>query len=154
MNRITIRLMTMITNRQGADYGSHDRMVTASRRFGVNNATAHKEVLHNTLCKYINNRNEWHRIFWVSTHRRPKGLHIDESFHYMKKFNTDMRNFFERQHCGDIRYVDVYNMTDSLMVEYPRESKRLSFDPTHWGMEVNLIKAQILLGSIETTKKL
>jgi hypothetical protein len=48
-------------------------------------------------------------------------------------------------------YVDVLNMSASLVKTQPDQARQLSYDSVHWGMEVNMIKAQILLHALAQT---
>jgi len=57
-----------------------------------------------------------------------------------------MRAFFDSHHCGPINYIDVYNMT--LGLQNRTEAVDMSYDRVHWGMEVNLVKAQIILNAL------
>ena len=63
-------------------------------------------------------------------------------------FLTDMRDFFVSGGCGPVNYVDVYNMTRSLVLGHPDEAKTMTYDMAHWGMAVNLIKARMILNAI------
>ena len=65
------------------------------------------------------------------------------------EFNEYMRMFMEDgKDCGNVNYVDVYNMTEKLSVHSPSEANLLSFDQVHWSMEVNLMKVQLILQAL------
>jgi len=51
-----------------------------------------------------------------------------------------------RKRCG--RQVDVFNMTQALVLELPGEAAALTHDSFHWSEVVNLLKAQLLLNDI------
>ena len=53
-------------------------------------------------------------FYWVSTHYRLVAHFSDEREDKIKKYNEEMRQFWESGACGDVSYVDVYNMTASL----------------------------------------
>ena len=59
-----------------------------------------------------------------------------------------MHQFAADRKCDDLNYIDVYNMTESLALNHREEAERLTYDQVHWGFEVNLIKAQIILNAL------
>jgi hypothetical protein len=59
-----------------------------------------------------------------------------------------MRAFFDGGGCGPVNYIDVYNLTSTLAMELREEAERMTYDGVHWGMEVNLLKAQIILHAL------
>ena len=59
-----------------------------------------------------------------------------------------MRSFFDAGECGAVNYIDVYNMTSGLASQLPTEAEKLTYDGVHWGMEINLIKAQIIIHAL------
>ena len=60
-----------------------------------------------------------------------------------------MREYFDRGgRCGPVNYVDVYNMTAALAGEAHHEAAKMTYDMVHWGIEVNLHKAQIVLNAL------
>ncbi len=64
------------------------------------------------------------------------------------RYNEAMRSFFEGGECGKVNYIDVFNMTADLALNnYNDADKYMTYDAVHWGMEVNLIKAQIILNA-------
>ncbi len=89
-------------------------------------------------------------IWWVSTHYRLKAYWPQEIPMRVDEFNQYMRMFFEDgKSCGDIHYIDVYNMTMQLATTPKLQPALLSYDEVHWNMEVNLIKTQLLLSAFE-----
>lgn len=66
----------------------------------------------------------------------------------VRDYNAEMRRFFDSGACGKFNYADVYNMTAQLSLEHPAQAAQMTFDKVHWGMEVNLIKAQIILNAL------
>eukprot|EP01039_Chlorochromonas_danica_P008645 gene8639-9526_t len=130
-------------------------------RYGVNNATAYAQFYRNGLCKQVNENNRkisgsYHNpcsIWWVSTHFRRVGYFPDEKEDVVMDYNLGMRRFFDSKACGNINYVDVYNMTRELVKEHWEESQSMTYDNVHWGMEVNLMKAQIVLNAILRSPK-
>ena len=127
-------------------------------RMGVNNATLYSEYFEETICPHLKK----HKadalveavqrgrcsVWWVSTHFRMKGYFPDEQPDVIKNYNEDMRAYFERGSCGDVNYVDVYNMTSALAQRLPTQAEPLTYDSVHWGMEVNLAKAQIIIDAL------
>ena len=61
-----------------------------------------------------------------------------------------MEQFFaERRECGEFtRFVDVFNMTQSLLQRFPEDAAELTLDGAHWGIEVNLMKVQAILNML------
>ena len=145
--------------------GNHPVDYNYNTRHGVNNATAYSNKFkHIELCKTLvrkhtttTNSNvqptDIHSqclLFWVSTHARFKGAN-DERKEVIKAYNEGMRAFFaDPAHCGSVRYIDVFNMTASLLRDMYEDAKLLTHDGAHWSIEVNVIKAQILLDSIQS----
>lgn len=91
--------------------------------------------------------------YWISTHYRLQYKYHDESVDKINNFNQLIKEYFNSNSCGLFNTIDIYNMTKSLnnffnLNENVSLSKELSYDSIHWGMEVNLIKAQIILNSI------
>jgi hypothetical protein len=73
----------------------------------------------------------------------------DESPETVKTFNLEMREFIESGGCApQMKYIDVYNMTEQLAVNYTAEATLMTPDQVHWGMAVNMNKAQIILNDI------
>ena len=75
----------------------------------------------------------------------------------VEEFNIGMREHFESGKCSDFNYIDVYNMTDALVSKFhldatseqnKQNSMTVSYDYVHYGMEINLWKAQIILDGI------
>lgn len=100
----------------------------------------HSEVISNhTKCS----------IWWISTHYRMKAYFDDEKPQLVREYNEGMRRFFEDSSlCGRVNYIDVYNMTRSIGVNHKQEAEKMTYDGVHWGMELNLIKAQIVLNAL------
>ena len=90
-------------------------------------------------------------MFWVSTHYRLRQIYWDESVELVRDYNERMRSFFDSQTCGEFNYIDVYNMTAALATQYNSEAVQMSYDQVHWGLEVNLVKAQIVLNALAVT---
>ena len=89
-------------------------------------------------------------IWWVSTHYRLKAYWPQEIPMRVQEFNEHMRMFFEDgTQCGDMHYLDVYNMTMKLATSSKLKPALLSYDEVHWNMEVNLMKAQLLLSAFD-----
>jgi hypothetical protein len=66
----------------------------------------------------------------------------------VKSYNEGMREFFRGGQCGEVNYIDVYNMTASFGEHHKDIASKYSYDMVHWGMEVNLLKAQIILNAL------
>ena len=139
-------------------------------RHGVNNATAYGRFFEDTkLCPNIRNydnitlathtmKKRSCDIFWLSTHYRLMHHFDDEHVHVVKNYNEKMRDWAVSGTCGMLNYVDVYNMTAALGKEHKAEAQHMSSIPltnspraVHWGMEVNLVKAQMILNALIRT---
>lgn len=128
-------------------YGNH-QIARGTGRLGINNATFLKMHYKERICKILINMNSSH-IYWVSTHYRLKGYFQDETPERVEDFNVQMRDFFESGSCAPkIGYIDVYNMTKELSFLFPKEAVKMSPDQVHWGREVNMNKAQIILNAV------
>jgi hypothetical protein len=113
----------------------------------ANNATAYSDhYLHgDTLCKMAGPPSI---TTWVSTHARLAPTHQYETSERVRTYNDGMKDFILSGRCGSIEYIDVYNMTNNLIANYEADAAYMTFDKAHWGMEVNLVKVQILLAQI------
>ena len=98
-------------------------------------------------------------FWWMSTHQRIIGWFDDEKPPIIRHFNEGMRQFFDRGRCGPFNYIDVFNMTDTLVKNFTLDatseenkakSMSVSYDYVHFGMEVNLLKAQTFLNAISS----
>ena len=88
-------------------------------------------------------------VFWISTHYRIRAVYDDENTELVKDYNLGMRKFFDDNiRCKGVNYIDVYNMTSNLALNHHDDSLQMTYDQVHWGYEVNLIKAQIILNAI------
>jgi hypothetical protein len=85
---------------------------------------------------------------WVSTHARMAPTHEFETSERVRNFNDGMKDFILSGRCGPIDYIDVYNMTNELISHHEADAAYMTFDKAHWGMEVNLVKIQILLAQV------
>ena len=131
-------------------------------RYGVNDA---KTRIASFQDQCATKRHAYEHVIWLSTHARVIQLHKDEAPLVVKTFNEQLRQFFDSGHCGgQVSYIDVYNMTASLVFKrtgtHPQDFVfrkenvfgNLTFDGVHWGMTVNLLKAQIILNAIADHK--
>lgn len=142
-------------------FGNHPIEVPGKPgRFNVNNATAYQELFENDgFCPYYrDNKDRFlgeaggadvsYSMWWVSTHYRMAALNPDETPDFVRNFNLDMRKWVDSDKCGNTNYIDVYNMTERLAVDFQEQTAKMTFDKVHWGMEVNLIKAQLVLNAL------
>lgn len=123
---------------------------TRHGRHGVNNATAYSELFQHSVCPRIaSNTNSKCSVWWISTHYRLQAHFPDEGPEVVKAYNEGMKEFFANEKsCGAVNYIDVYNMTRALAVDFIKDAEQMTYDRVHWGMEVNLIKAQIILNAL------
>ena len=77
-------------------------------------------------------------MWWVTTHQRLNIIkhpgYPPEGHTVVKNFNVGMRKWFEAGHCGRSHVVDVYNMSEALVVRLPGEARALTHDTIHWSM--------------------
>ena len=130
-------------------------------RFGINNATSYSRYFQRNICKQLNDSRYVEQslsgrpisqrtcsTWWVSTHYRFEAFFEDEVPERVLNFNKGMRRFFDSRSCGPVNYIDVYNMTATLVAQAPEDAGNMTHDKMHWGIEVNLHKAQIILNAI------
>lgn len=86
-------------------------------------------------------------LWWVSTHYRMHAYWGEETPERVQEFNEHMKNFFSAKKCGNVNTIDVHDMTACLSKEHRDEALQLTYDKVHWGLEVNLMKAQIILAA-------
>ena len=63
-----------------------------------------------------------------------------------------MHEFIKSRKCDDLNYIDVYNITESLSLNHREQAEKMSYDQVHWGFEINLWKAQIVLNALISGK--
>ena len=135
-------------------------------RSGVNDAPAHQTLFDQSFCGQLKEEHEKVQNkdiddpsngcvnWWLSTHHRIIGWFPDEKGPITIAFNEGMRQYFDAGQCGAYNYIDVYNMTQSLVEKFTldatceenkQKSMSVSYDYVHYGMEINLIKAQIIV---------
>jgi hypothetical protein len=129
-----------------------------SGRYGINDAAAVQQSMEPNICpimrsnvdKYTGSVGAGDRcsVWWVSTHYRFVGHFDDETPEMVQKYNIDMRRFFDSKQCGNVNYIDVYNMTARLTVSHRAEADQLTHDKVHWGYEINLVKANIIISAL------
>jgi len=139
-------------------------------RNGVNDPAAHAEHFDGLFCRQLQKEKEEKEKggkdvsngcsnWWMSTHQRIIGWFDDEKTPASRRFNEGMRSFFDSGRCGDYSTVDVYNMTSSLIETFTldatceankQKSMSVSYDYFHYGMEINLLKAQLALDAWAT----
>lgn len=85
---------------------------------------------------------------WISTHYRTQARFNDELPHLVRQYNEEMRTFIENGKCGKNGYIDVFNMTEQLGLHHGDDAVRLTHDGAHWGMEVNMVKVQVILNTL------
>ena len=59
-----------------------------------------------------------------------------------------MRAFYDSGTCGPVNYIDVFNATEAL--SHLGEKEDMTYDGVHWGMEGNMVKAQIIINALLT----
>jgi hypothetical protein len=131
-------------------------------RAGINDAAVVQQSTENNICPIMKGKtdqysgsigtgtgsNERCSLWWVSTHYRIAAVFADEVPDQVFKYNLAMRDFFDDKKCGNVNYIDVYNMTARLSLEHAAEADLLSHDKAHWGFEVNLVKAKIIISAL------
>lgn len=137
-------------------FGNHP---LGKSRYGVNDPAAYKEFFEkdricplmrekvNTYSGAISNQDKC-SVWWISTHYRYQQHFPDESPERVKGYNEEMRQYFDSGGCGNVNYIDVFNMTARITVDHRDEADKLTWDKVHWGYEINLMKAQIILNAL------
>lgn len=150
--------------------GNHKIRSGDGGRVGVNDHKLHSEMYEAYFCSRLRNhaKNEETTgvrtcgYWWMSTHQRIIGWFDDEKPQVVKKFNEGMRRFFDGGRCGNFNYIDVFNMTDSLVKNFTLDatseankakSLSVSYDYVHYGMEINLLKAQTFINALSNYYK-
>lgn len=137
-------------------FGNHK--LSRHGRAGVNNATAFQEFFEKDICPLMREKSATYSgeagggsacsIWWVSTHYRVKAHFDDEKPEVVKAFNEGMKQFYDSGNCGNVNYIDVYNTTAQLALNHPEDAEQMTYDGVHWGYEVNLVKAQVLINAL------
>lgn len=110
-------------------FGNHKTERHAPFRNGINNATLYSEFFEAKTCPSIlANSNNNISVWWVPTHFRIIGHFGDETAEMVDGYNEGMRSFFNSGKCGNVSYVDTFNMTKALVQNHLDEAKDLSYD--------------------------
>jgi hypothetical protein len=127
-------------------------------RSGVNDPVAFQNFFEGNICPVMRENESRYTgsvgpadrcsVWWLSTHYRFQQHFPDESPDAVRSYNLGMRDYFDAKKCGNVNYIDVYNMTARLTTEHRDEADQLTHDKVHWGYEVNLVKAQIVLNAL------
>ena len=127
-------------------------------RSGVNNATLYQQFFERDICPMIKKKStsitnqsikkNSCSIWWISTHYRVRAYFPDERPEQVKSYNLGMRSYFDSGSCGNVNYIDVYNVTSSIAATHASEAEKLTYDGVHWGFELNLVKAQIIINAL------
>jgi hypothetical protein len=134
--------------------GNHPTDFNYTTRLGVNDPFEYQKKFHdskqNYICPELLAKDTACSLFWISTHARHHMQFKDEVDGKVQAFNEHMRMFFEEGKCGDVGYIDVFNMTSNLIRQHQSEADFMTFDAAHWGMEVNLVKVQIIMTALKS----
>lgn len=137
-------------------FGNHK---IGPHRNGINNYALYQEMFQKTTCPMLidhskhkhypeNMYEEDCTLWWLPTHYRFKAYFPEEVPGRVKEYNEKMREFFDAGECGPMNYIDVFNMTKHLAVTHPHDAARMTYDSVHWDMEVNMVKAQIIINAL------
>jgi hypothetical protein len=136
-------------------FGNHP---LGNHRYGVNDPEAYQNFFNRENCPpMLANKDKYTgefgpdkscSVWWVSTHQRVQQHFPDEAPDVVQKYNLAMRDYFDAGKCGNVNYIDVFNMTDSVTMQHNEEAHKLTWDKVHWSYEINLIKAQIILNAL------
>lgn len=134
--------------------------LTRHGRQGVNDPKMYQEYFERDICQVLKQDSAGAKkysgpyakhpctVWWISTHYRMRAYFDDEHPENVYNYNRGMRQFFDDKGCGDVNYIDVYNFTKQLGENYTTDATQMTYDSVHWGLEVNLIKAQIILSAL------
>lgn len=135
--------------------------LTRHGRQGVNDPKMYQEYFERDICQVLkqdstSSVNKYSgtiakhscSTWWISTHYRMRAFFDDEHPENVYNYNRGMRQYFDSKGCGEVNYIDVYNFTKQLGENYTSEAAFMTYDSVHWGFEVNLIKAQIILSAL------
>lgn len=133
--------------------GNHPVDHDYDKRTGVNNASIwikHFEQNNYGPCNNLSSTTTNKcPLWWISTHQRYSYKFSDEKHERIEEFNEEMKDYFSSGRCGvNTRFIDVFNMTHSLVKDFPEDSSILTLDGAHWGLEVNVMKAQLILNEL------
>lgn len=149
--------ITECQNRPGSIniFSAGNHKLSRFGRYGVNDYVAYSSHYNKFVCNEIRSNPQFNGSYsmpcstwWISTHARVAYYFEDEHPSNVSDFNHGMRAFFDSSKCGTVHTIDVFNMTKTLVDHFVEESKSMSYDSVHWGMEVNLWKAQVILNAL------
>jgi len=137
-------------------FGNYNLGHKTQRRQAVNNATLYSQFFEEKICPLLRQRRDEPKeslkntchTWWISTHYRLVAYYSDEAAERVKNYNEEMRSFYESGKCGSVNYVDVYNFTAALATNHELIAHNMSYDRVHWGYEINLLKAQMIISAL------
>lgn len=140
-------------------FGNHP---LGNDRYGVNDPEAYQKFFAANTCPTLLQKADQYTgsigpdskcsVWWVSTHQRVMKHFPDEAPDRVQHYNVQMREFFDSGKCGNVNYIDVFNMTDSITMLHNEEAHKLTWDKVHWSYEVNLLKAQLVINALLASK--
>lgn len=107
------------------------------------NATSVIESYLDPIVKLLSkSRNGWPHLVWLTTHSagplKPRSFYLRQGNHAILEYNLKLSDYCRRL---NITVLDTFNMTLGVH----------SFDGTHYGFGVNMIKAQVVFNYLRET---
>ena len=138
--------------------GNHPVNLNYSTRYGVLNASiVGSEKLAHT-CKDLAD-SQLQKIFWLDPHARLNSISLpwlatpDEQINRLYRFHTEMPGqLFLHCKIPRARFISSWNATFDLIKNFRKDAKNMTYDGVHWGMSVNLLKADQIIQAIKESQ--
>jgi hypothetical protein len=138
-----------------------DKKVLTSKKGIFDAETVAREIL-SEQCRPWDRTMAAQKVIWLNTHVYPRRFKCappncaewaDPLLKQIRQFNEAMPAELERL-CGIKKFTSVWNETFDLVNNHLSEVESMTYDMTHWGMQVNLLLAhKILELAIQDTQK-
>jgi hypothetical protein len=135
--------------------GNHPVNLNYETRYGVLNASIVGSDKLKPTCEVLSDA-AVSKIFWLDNHVRfdsvylPDKVHKDESFEHAYQYHVDMPNELLKQcRMPSSRIISSWNATLDLVTNLKSDAENMTYDQVHWGMSVNLLKAEQIIHAIK-----
>ena len=138
--------------------GNHPVNLDYSTRYGVLNASIVGSEKLAPTCKYLAD-SQLQKIFWLDPHARLNSISLpwlatpDEQINRLYRFHTEMPGqLFLHCKIPQARFISPWNATFDLIENFRNDAENMTYDGVHWGMSVNLLKADQIIQAIKESQ--
>jgi hypothetical protein len=135
--------------------GNHPVNGDYKSRYGVLNASIVGSEKFAPTCRQLDDTNVA-KMFWLDIHVRfssiysPAKVAPDERIEHTYQYHADMPNeLLTRCRIPSSRFISPWNATLDLITNFRGDAENMTYDQNHWGMRVNLLKADQIIQAIK-----